>query len=351
MKILIIQQKMIGDVLTSSILFEVLRKEFPNSELHFLINSHTIPVVTNNPFIDKIIAFTPEIEKSRFLFQRLRKQIFKTKYFMVIDVYSKLSSAWISVSSRAKYRLSYFKWYTSILYTHTYRKKRKSKTGLGLAIDNRLLLLQSVLPIDNLKPKPKVFLTKKEINDAQILIKEKQINTTKKLYMIGALGSENKKTYPLKYLAKLLDIIVLEKECTLILNYMPSQITQIKNLINLCKKKTKEAIRLDIYSKDLRSFLALTSQCDAVIANEGGVINMAKALDIPTFSIFSPWILKSAWNSFESNGKNKSIHLSDFFPEIYKKHPKFYKNKSIELYEKFTPDLIIPSIKEFIKNN
>ena len=90
---------MIGDVLTSSILFEVLRKEFPNSELHFLINSHTIPVVTNNPFIDKIIAFTPEIEKSRFLFQRLRKQIFKTKYFMVIDVYSKLSSAWISVSS------------------------------------------------------------------------------------------------------------------------------------------------------------------------------------------------------------------------------------------------------------
>ena len=162
---------MIGDVLTSSILFEVLRKEFPKSELHYLVNSNTIPVVTNNPFIDKIIAFTPEIEKSMVLFQNLRKQIFKTKYFMVIDVYSKFSSAWISVSSRAKYRLSYFKWYTSILYTHTYKKKRKSETDLGLAIDNRLLLLQSILPIDNLKPKPKVFLTKKEINDAQFLIK------------------------------------------------------------------------------------------------------------------------------------------------------------------------------------
>ena len=42
---------MIGDVLTSSILFEVLEK-FPNSL--FLINSHTIPVVKNNPFIDKL---------------------------------------------------------------------------------------------------------------------------------------------------------------------------------------------------------------------------------------------------------------------------------------------------------
>ena len=94
-------------------------------------------------------------------------------------------------------------------------------------------MLQSVLPIDNLKPKPKVFLTKKEINDAQILIKEKQINTTKKLYMIGALGSENKKTYPLKYLAKLLDIIVLEKECTLILGIIKSGVNFSYNSIDL----------------------------------------------------------------------------------------------------------------------
>jgi len=38
MKILVIQIKMIGDVLTSSILFEALRKEFPTAELHYMIS-------------------------------------------------------------------------------------------------------------------------------------------------------------------------------------------------------------------------------------------------------------------------------------------------------------------------
>jgi heptosyltransferase-2 len=52
MKILIIQQKMIGDVLTSSLLFEVLKNNYKESELHYLINSHTSEIINNNPLID-----------------------------------------------------------------------------------------------------------------------------------------------------------------------------------------------------------------------------------------------------------------------------------------------------------
>ncbi|MFT5079310.1 MAG: heptosyltransferase-2, partial [Patiriisocius sp.] len=58
MKVLIIQQKMIGDVLTSTILFEVLKERFPKSELHFLVNTSTVPVILHNPLIDRVIEFT-----------------------------------------------------------------------------------------------------------------------------------------------------------------------------------------------------------------------------------------------------------------------------------------------------
>jgi heptosyltransferase-2 len=37
MKVLVIQKKRIGDVLTSTIIFEALKEKFPNSELHYLV--------------------------------------------------------------------------------------------------------------------------------------------------------------------------------------------------------------------------------------------------------------------------------------------------------------------------
>lgn len=36
---------MIGDVLTTSILFEALKKEFPKAQLHYLVMKHTTPVI------------------------------------------------------------------------------------------------------------------------------------------------------------------------------------------------------------------------------------------------------------------------------------------------------------------
>ena len=97
MKILIIQQKMIGDVLTTSILFEALKEKYPDSELHYLINSHTYMVVKNNPYIDKFVFLTPKIENSKYQLFRFLKTIQNEKYDVVIDVYSKLSSHLISL--------------------------------------------------------------------------------------------------------------------------------------------------------------------------------------------------------------------------------------------------------------
>ena len=92
MKILVIQQKMIGDVLTSSILFEALRKRYPEAQLDYLINSHTFPVVQNNPNIDNFVLFTKEIENSKTKLLKFSKSIRHMQYDIVIDAYSKLSS-------------------------------------------------------------------------------------------------------------------------------------------------------------------------------------------------------------------------------------------------------------------
>ena len=54
MKCLVIQQKMIGDVLTSTLLCEVLREKYPDAEIHYLVNSNTLPVLAHHTSFDKL---------------------------------------------------------------------------------------------------------------------------------------------------------------------------------------------------------------------------------------------------------------------------------------------------------
>ena len=207
MKILVIQQKMIGDVLTTSILFSVLRKNYPDAELHYVINSHTLPVVEGNPDIDKFVLVTPEIDKNTLLFYKFLKKISKEKYDVVVDVYGKWSSNFITLFSKAKTKIGYYKWYTQQFYTHPVKRHKISKHHKGLAIENRLQLLN---PICEAIPevKPKIYLSTEELEAAKQYLINLKIDTSNPLFMISVLGSGANKTYPFSYMAEVIDSIV-----------------------------------------------------------------------------------------------------------------------------------------------
>ncbi len=338
---------MIGDVLTSSILFEALRKEFPTAELHYMISEHTFPVVQNNPNIDKFIFAKKE--------QRLRKLIKSTKnanYHAVIDVYSNLRTALLTGLSGAKYRIAYNKKYTRPLCTHVFSRDIEPETIAGAAIEKRLRLLSPLSSDIPQEIKPKIYLEAEEIENAGKRLESEGIHFSGNLYMISALGSSSGKTYPLKHLAKLLDKIVRKTKGNLLFNYIPSQKKEIEKLYDFCKPATREKICLNIYGKNLREFLALTYHCDALIGNEGGAVNMAKALNIPTFAIFSPPINKENWNMYEDGESNISVHLKDYRPEQFQ--GKKYKDltKTVDsLYKLFKPSLILPKLEYFLNAN
>jgi len=350
LKILIIQQKMIGDVLTTSILFEALKAEHPNAELHYVINSHTFPVVDNNPFIDKFLFVTPEVENSKPQFLVFLKSIKKEKYDAVIDVYSTFSSNLMTMFSGANIKISKQKWYTSYYYTHTFKEAKTPQTNAGLAIENRLQLLQPLCANIPQKLEPKIYLTSEEIEKSEQFLIDSKIDLSKPLFMISVLGSGENKTYPLAHMAKVIDFIYEQTNGQILFNYIPKQIHEAKTVYNFCKAETKKHIFFEVFGKSLREFLAITHHCTSMIGNEGGAINMAKALDIPTFTIFSPWITKEAWNMFEDGKTHVSVHLKDFNPEIIENtRSKELKSNWKSLYELIEPQLFFKALKQFLK--
>jgi len=340
---------MIGDVLTTSILFELLYQKFPDGEFHYLINSNTKPVIAEHPFITKFIELTPETATSSFKLVKLAFSLKKERYDIILDVYSKLSSNIISLVSSAKTKISKFKWYTSWIYSHPIRYNKESFNNIGLAIENRLQLLQPLEIKTNLA-KPKIYLTDREINNAKVILESSGINQSCHFYMISVLGSGESKTYPFNYMAYLLNSIVKkDKNCQILFNYIPSQITEARAIYDLCSIETQKMIRFNVFGSSLREFLAFTKLSTALIGNEGGAINMAKALNIPTFAIFAPWIDKSTWNLFEDNSRHMSVHLKEFWPELYQDIEDKSLKKNYQYYYKlFKPELFEKNLIKFI---
>ena len=342
---------MIGDVLASSVICNNLKTLYPESEIDYLIYPFTKPVVENNPNIDHLILFKDEYRESKKAFLKFLISIRKSRYDMVFDAYGKLESNLVVAFSDAKTKIGFHKSYSNFLYTKTVKEIPIPLTNAGTALENRINLVKAVSDQTDFDFRPKIFLTENEIENGRSILLKHHIDFSKKVFMIGVLGSGKSKTYPLEYMAKLLDIIVQKTNATLLFNYMPSQIEEAKAIFDLCQKETQNHIKIDVVPGSIREFLSITHHCHALIGNEGGAVNMAKALDIPTFTIFSTWIKKEAWNSFEDGTRNVSVHLKDFKPELYgSKSPKEMKKEAMTLYQSFTPDLITPSLENYLKN-
>jgi ADP-heptose:LPS heptosyltransferase len=350
MKILVIQQKMIGDVLASTVICNKLRLIYPESQIDYLIYPFTKPVVENNPNIDNVILFEDEFRRNKKELLRFLIKIRKRNYDIIIDVYGKLESNLIVAFSGAQNKISFHKWYSNFLYHSTVKNKTKTTTNVGFAIQDRLDLLQILNPKVALEIKPKIFLTEKEIQNGKNILEKHHIDFTKKIFMIGVLGSDISKTYPFPFMAEILDRIVEQTDATLLFNYMPSQAKEAGEIFELCLSKTQKNIETDIVPGSIREFLSITYHCNALIGNEGGAVNMAKAISVPTFTIFSTWINKESWNSFEDGKKIVSVHLKDFKPELYnEKSPKEMKKKALQLYDLFLPEFIIPKLTTYLK--
>ncbi|WP_257468177.1 glycosyltransferase [Empedobacter falsenii] len=343
---------MIGDVLITSLLCENIKKAYPNAIVDYLINSNTLPVLENNPYIDHKIVFDEKENKGLMNLIKFSKKVNQNKYDVVIDAYSKLQS-WVDVFiNNAPKKISYKKIGRTFLYTDNVEKHEEPNSYLGLAIEHRLALLKPLGIEEPLTTEPKLYLTEDEINFAKDLFVKHQVDTTRKTIMISLLGSDLSKTYPLNEMAKMVDFIGQHYNVNILFNYFPKQLPQAKEVYNQLSDETKSKVYFELLGNDLREFIAIANECDVIVGNDGGAINMSKALGKKSFIIFSPWIDKKVWATFEDGINHTSVHLKDYFPEkLGDLNNRQIKKQVNEFYSIFDFELFKEKLENFLNNN
>ena len=350
-KILVIQNKRIGDVLIASVIAQNMKKIYPDSLLDYLVYDYTVGVIKNNPNIDTIIAVN-DVELKKFgsltsLINKLRN----TKYDIIFDPYAKLQSRLICLSSNAPIRIGFKKRDKNPplpFYSHNIPFLKTKTKNCGKAIEDRINMVTSVFDIDEtiIDYEPKIFLTEKE----QQYNKLESYN--KPFIMLGVLGSTPQKSMPYEYIVELINYITKTYDVNVLFNYAPHQKEDALSIYELCADKDR--IVIDIYEDSIRGFVKLMNKCSLLVGNEGGTIHISKALNKPTFTIFSPYVLKEHWASFEDGKKHTSIHLLEEKPNLFSterdERRKIEEDPSF-MYRQLTPDLILPKLEVFLSHH
>lgn len=350
-KVLIIQNKRIGDVLISSVIANNYKAKHPDSEIHFMAYDFTHGVLMNNPNIDKIFSINDKELKKLPVLLKLIRTIKKEKYDIIFDPYSKTQSKLICKFSGAKQTIGHKsrkKLGNWGYYTHPIAISKEKTKICGKAIEDRIHILNQAGNFNPIDYVPKIFLTKEEKKEDWL-----GEYSNKKVVVFGILGSTPQKSMPYEYVAEMVDFIVNQYDAYILFNYAPHQKIEANKIFALCKNKNN--IILDVYAPSIRDFIKLMNQCTVLVSNEGGTVHIAKALNKPTFTLFSPYINKDDWSSFEDGILHKSVHLLDFIPDAisnlsYEKNKEIEKNPS-ELYIKMTPEMIIPELDTFLKRH
>lgn len=314
-KVLVIQLKMIGDVLTSSVICEHLKKKHPDCQVHFVAYQFTLEVISNNPHIDRIWEYKTEYRHNLVKIFQFILKLRNHKYDLIVDAYGKIESYLITIFSRGKIKVGYKKKYNRFFYSHRVTRLNEPTGIIPLAIINRVRLIEPLIGNDNTLCVPRIHISVTIDNVFAKKIEKLKVKGDK-LLMLNITGSSMDKTYPIKYMLQIVSSILRKYPLNVILNYSPHLMDIVESKLVNSDVLVKRSIVKDLKPESLNDYIQIVSKCDVVIGNEGGGINIAKALSVPTFAIFSPQIDPNVWGLRDSN--NDYVHLKEIRPEIFK---------------------------------
>ena len=119
-RILVCQLRQIGDVVLATPSIELLKRRYPDAEIHLLTEKKCAPLLEHNPHLGKVWALDKKVLSS--LPQEIAWywHVARTGYDLVVDFQQLPRCRWVVAFSGAPVRLSYTPpWYTRLLYTHS----------------------------------------------------------------------------------------------------------------------------------------------------------------------------------------------------------------------------------------
>ena len=283
--ILIINPYGIGDVLFSTPLIRNLRFYYPNAFIAVAVQKNVAPILDNNPYVNRVIAFSrgdfKELRKSSplkavFLLIKTLVRVLHCKFNLCID---------LSLDHRYSLFLKFFGIKPRIGYNYKNRGRflNHSINIEGYADKHVVEYLLELLKFLGLKPRffnLEVFLTKEEKNWARIFLSQNGVLENDLVVGLlpggGASWGEkaNYLQWPYENFAKVCDELQKTVGARILLFGSKADIEICQNIMKILRHKPIELCG----RTNLRQFISLLDRCNLVICNDTGPLHISTAL-------------------------------------------------------------------------
>lgn len=284
-KILIIRLSSIGDIVLSTPLIRVLRNKFPNSQIDFIIKKEFSELLKYNPNLTNLIEFNTENGFKELL--RLKRQILKENYDLIIDIHNNLRSIFlrmftgahvVRINKRVFKRFLLVKFKINLYKNAIHVVDRYIETLSNFSIKNDNQGLEIFVPEDTIEiAKNKINFSDKNL---YIAIAPSAKHETKRWLpeRFAQLGDKLAEKFKAK-------IILLggkedEDRCRFVEEMMVSK------PINLCGKTT------------LLESAAVLSMCKLLVTNDSGLMHIGSAMKTRIVAIFGSTVKEFGFSPY-----------------------------------------------------
>lgn len=275
-RILLIKLRYLGDVVLSTPVLPLLRKQFPEAKMTFLVNPGTAAVLQDNPYLEEVWVLPRQSwwQQLRFI-QHVREAKFDT----VIDLTDGDRSAFLSWVTGARVRLGYNrdrrwrgKFYSQVLPSaygsmHMVEYHQQAIAGLGIH--------ESV-------GEPEVYIHS-EVGQQDEEAFGDFFAKGQPLVLLHPTARYVFKAWPLERFAALADWLSGQGICVALIGSQ-REILIGQQIMNLTKHKP-----VNLMGKTrLSQLVALMRRSLLLIGNDGGPIHIASAVGCPVLGLFGP---------------------------------------------------------------
>ena len=287
-RILVCQQRQIGDVLLASPVFELLKKRFPDAELHLFTELKCEPLMRYNPYID---AFHLIDKKLGFLEQlAFYRRVASCRFDVVVDLQQLPRCRTMTLMSRAPVRLSFpASLFSRLRYNCLVRPEP------GYASQTKVSLL-APFGIRWNKEAPRIFLKDEEKQKARALLTALGLAPEHTLIAVDSTHRRPSKHWPPERFAALIRLLFNENPAfRFLLLRGPGEDDDILALKQLCLNLgvPQHALLIPQPLPDIRLSAACLAQAALLVGTCSSPRHMAVALNVPSLVI--PGASGTAW--------------------------------------------------------